>query len=156
MHLDDAVQQEVILGEKDPIDIARKIIDRNGTHWVGEELLALAEDLIAQMARSALGNARRSAEIALRPGDYVAENRMRIAKLWIPGYGYKVISECNAADLREKAAWYRKARIALAKREEWLLTTADLLDAEGVATIGQLQAQLPALPEEDQLVLTTT
>lgn len=154
MHLDDAVQQLVILGERDPITIARNIIERNGEEWISTELYSMAEDLIAQMARTRLGNARRSAEVALRPGDYVAESRMKIAKMWIPGFGYKRVSELTAADLRAKASWYGAARQAVYKREVWCLQTAGLLDREGVTTVGELTAPLPALPEDDDMGLT--
>lgn len=153
MHLDEAVQQLVILGEKDPLSIARKIIDRNGDEWVSEELLSIAEDIIAQIARSKLGNARRSAEIALHPGDYVAEGRMKIAKMWVPGFGYKRVSDLTASDLRAKASWYTSARRAVAKREIWCLQTAGLIEREGVTTLGELTAPLPALPEDDDGML---
>jgi len=156
MHLDDAIEQLVVLGERDPLDIARKIIDRNGEDWVSKELLSLAEDIIAIFARTKLGARRRSAEVALYPGDYVSEGRMKLAKFWVPGIGWKQVAELNADDLRAKAEWYANFRRAAARREIWCLRTADLLDEQGVTTIGQLEVDLPALPdiEEDVLALT--
>lgn len=152
MHLDDALEQLVIIGERDPIDIARKIIDRNGEDWVSRELLALAEDIIAQFARQKLGSVRRSAEIALHPGDYVSEGRMKEAKFWVPGSGWKQVADLTAEDLRTKATWYATFRRAAARREIWCLETADLIDAQGVVTVGQLEVPLPALPEDDEVL----
>lgn len=155
MHLDDAVEQQVILGERDPIDIARKIIDRNGEEWLVRELLARAEDIIAIYARQKLGSERRSAEIALHPGDYVAEARMKIAKFWVPGYGYKEFSEATVEDLRAKAEWYAKFREAAAKREVFCREVANQIEAEGVVTVGQLEGPLPALQEDSGVFALT-
>jgi hypothetical protein len=149
MHLDDAVEQLVVIGYRDPLDIARKIIDLHGEDWVNKELGALAEDIISDYARKKLGAYRRSAELALSPGDYVAENRMKIAKFWVPGYGYKQVAELTIEDLRAKAEWYGVFRRAAHRREIWCLQTAELLEAEGVVTVGQLQTPLPALVDED-------
>jgi hypothetical protein len=149
MHLDDAIEQLVILGYRDPLDIARKIIDLHGEDWVNKELGTLAEDIISNLARHKLGNIRRSAEVALSPGDYIAENRMKIAKFWVPGFGYKQVAELTAGDLRAKADWYSAFRRAAHRREIWCLETASLIEAEGVVTIGELQAPLPALVDDD-------
>lgn len=155
MHLDDAIEQMVVLGEKDPLDIARKIIDRNGEDWVSKELFELAEDIIAIYARMKLGSRRRSAEVALYPGDYVSEGRMKLAKFWVPGSGWKQVAELNEDDLRTKAEWYANFRRAAARRELWCIQTADLLVQEGVTTVGQLEVPLPILPEGDELLALT-
>ena len=149
MHLDDAIEQLVVLGERDPLDIARKIIDRNGEDWVSKELLDLAEDIIAIYARAKLGARRRSAEVALYPGDYVSEGRMKTAKFWVPGFGWKVFADATAEDLRLKSAWIANFRNALARRELWYLQVADLLEEQDVVTVGQLDVPLPALPDSD-------
>lgn len=149
MHLDDAIEQLVVIGYRDPLDIARKIIDLHGDDWVNKELGTLAEDIISGLARQKLGNIRRSAEVALSPGDYIAENRMKIAKFWVPGFGYKQVAELTAADLRAKADWYSVFRRAAHRREIWCLETASLIEAEGVTTIGELEAPLPALVDDD-------
>lgn len=154
MHLDDAIEQLVVLGERDPIDIARKIIDRNGEDWVGKELLDMAEDVIAIYARMKLGSRRRSAEVALYPGDYVSEGRMKLAKFWVPGSGWKQVGELNAQDLLAKADWYANFRRAAARREIWCRKTAELLDEQGVTTISQLEVPLPALPDADEELLS--
>jgi len=149
MHLDDAIEQLVVIGYRDPLDIARKIIDLHGEEWVNKELEGLAEDIISNLARQKLGNIRRSAEIALSPGDYVAEGRMKVAKFWVPGYGYKQVAELTAEDLVAKADWYAVFRRAAHRREIWCRETAALIRAEGVVTVGQLEAPLPALVDDD-------
>jgi len=60
--LEDAIAQQINLGIKDPLEIARNIEKLYGTAWMGEQLVAYAEDLVAGMARMRLGATRRSAE----------------------------------------------------------------------------------------------
>lgn len=148
MNLDEAINQLVELGEKDPLDIARKIEKRYGTEWVQEELSAHAETLIAQMARQRLGALRRSAEIALRPGDTIAQGDMKIAKAWVPNVGWKVAADLTSDDLLVKAAWYERLAGASLRRAEWCREVAGMILTEGVPKLGRLKAPLPPLPDQ--------
>lgn len=149
--LEREIEQLVNLGEKDPLDIARKIIERHEPGWVGAELLSRAEDIIAEFARRQLGSVRRSAELMLRPGDLISEGAMRLAKIWVPGEGWKVAAELTSSDLRKRAEWYQKFANAALKRRNWCLEVAELMEIEGAATLGALRASLPALPDDDVL-----
>ena len=151
--LEEVIEQMVNLGEKDPLTIAKKVFERFDKLWVGAELLMLAEDLIADMARRQLGAVRRSAELAIHPGDEIADNNMRLAKMWIPGEGYKVVAEVTASDLHKKSNWYRNFAAGALKRAVWCEQVIDLLKNEQVEMIGQLKKGLPMLPEEDELPL---
>lgn len=149
--LEREIEQMVNLGERDPLDIARKIIDRHEPGWVGAELLARAEDIIAEFARRQLGSVRRSAELMLRPGDEFAEGAMRLAKIWVPGSGWKVAADLTSADLRARADWYQKFANAALRRRNWCLEVAALMEIEGAETLGKLKAPLPALSEGEVL-----
>lgn len=153
MHLENAVEQLVILGERDPLTIARKIIERYGEDWTREELWMMAEEILAQIARNRLGSVRRTAEFNLQPGDYVSQDRMRLSKMWIPEHGYKVASDCTSLDLRARADFYRNAILSMTRREQWCREVADMIDAEGVTTLGQLKAELPPLPDEEDIII---
>jgi len=151
VNLHEAITSLVNTGESDPLTIAKKIAKRNDKHWLSTELLALAEDLIAEMARQELGRVRRSREVALRPGDQLASAEMKIAKSWVPGFGYKPVGELTEADLVAKATWYERAASALSIRALWCREVVSLMQSEGVAKLGALKAALPVLPDAEEL-----
>lgn len=150
--LETAIEQLVNLGEKDPLDIARKLIERNGETWARLEVAARAEDFITDLARRKLGSVRRSAEIALRPGDEISQGNMRIAKAWIPGEGWKVAADLTASDCIKKANFYGVLSYAARRRESWYREVASLMESEGAETLGKLKADLPALPDGEDLL----
>lgn len=152
MSLEEAIQQLVNLGESDPWEIAKKIEKRNGREWVKEALSEHAEDLIADMARRQLGAIRRRAEVALRPGDTLAEAEFKIAKTWVPGTGWKAAGDLTSFDLLAKATWYESAAQAAAVRSAWCREVARLMEMEGAEKLSQLKAELPALPDADSVL----
>lgn len=152
MTLDEAVSQMVNLGHKDPLEIARKILEKNDKQWIATELTALAEDVIAGMARHVLGSQRRGSEIALRTGDSgVSASDLKLRSYWVPEVGYKRAADLTSADLRLRAGWYDKLMTAAARRAEWCRTVAEMMDDEGAATMGKLKKDLPALPADEDL-----
>lgn len=153
MTLEEAIQQQVNLGLKDPLTIARKVIERSDKHWLASELSSLAEEIIAERARQRLGAFRRSAEVALRIGDHSTRADMRLAKFWVPGEGWKKAADATAEDLRKRAAFYEKFASAAMRRSSWCREVAALMDAEGAPTLAKLKAELPALPEEDVVAI---
>jgi hypothetical protein len=151
MTLHEAIAQLIELGEGDPLTIARKIEKNHDKHWLSAELLALAEDLMAEMARQELGRVRRSREVALRPGDMVSSAEMKLAKVWVPGFGYKPAAEVTPADAAAKVRWYQAASTALMRRAVWWADVLGMMKAEGAGTLGKLKAALPPLPDGDDL-----
>lgn len=147
MTLDEAVAQLVNVGEKDPIVIARKIAKKYDSKWLGTELLALSEDLISEMARRKLNSVRRSAELSLRAGDSRANSDLMTVKAWIPGEGWKRASDLTSEDCRKRASFYDLLSSAAVRRATWFREVANLMDIEGVETLGQLEHELPVLPE---------
>lgn len=146
MTLDEAIAQLIELGEKDPLEIARKLETRHGHEWMVEQLGALSEQLVAQIARQRLGSIRRSAEVALRPGDELSQGEMKIAKVWVPEHGWKVAADLTADDLLLKAAWYERLAGAAATRAAWCREVADMIVVDGVSKLGRLKRPLPPLP----------
>ena len=149
MNLEQAIQQMIELGEKDPLEIARKIEKRYGAEWLASELSAHAEQLVAQIARQRLGAIRRSAEVALRPGDDMSQQDMKIAKVWVPDQGWKVAAELTADDLLLKAAWYERLAGAAMTRASWCREVAEMIVGDGVTKLGRLKRPLPPLPTGD-------
>lgn len=146
MNLDEAIAQLIELGEKDPLEIARKIETRHGTEWLTLELAAHSEQLVAGIARQRLGSIRRSAEVALRPGDEISQGDMKIAKVWVPNHGWKVAADLTADDLDLKASWYDRLSSAATIRAEWCRNVATMIRDEGVPKLGRLKQPLPTLP----------
>ncbi len=151
MNLDEAVGNLVELGELDPLVIARKVEQRNGREWLGEELLARAEQIVAEIARQQLGAFRRSAEVALRPGDEMSQAEMKIAKVWVPEEGWKVAANLTVEDLIAKAVWYERLMSAAGMRAQWLREVAGMMVEDGVKKLGGLKRPLPPLAGIDEL-----
>lgn len=149
MTLEEAIRQLVSLGERDPLEIARKLERQHGAEWLREQASLFAEELVTTFARAMLGTNRRSAEIALRPGGTVETAEMKVAKLWIPGEGWKQFGECTAADLLARERLYSTIESAARRRRLWLEQIRLLMEAEGAATVGDLRSEFPPLPSDD-------
>jgi len=150
MTLDEAIQQAVNLGEKDPLTIARKILAAHDNNWVATELVSLGEDILAERARKALGSVRRSAELVVRPGNMRGQTDLMLASFWVPGVGYKVAGDLTSSDFRARAQFYDVVERAAVRRAVWCREVADLMDAEKAKTLRKLKAELPALPEAEE------
>lgn len=151
MTLEEAIAQAVNLGEKDPLEIARKIIAKNGPDWLAAELGALAEDIIAERARHALGNVRRGAEIALRPGDHRSQQEVKVSSFWVPGVGWKKGGDVTPDDLRVRAAFYERLSFAAVRRAAWCRDVAELMEAQGAKRLRDFKGELPQLPEDENV-----
>ncbi len=151
MNLDEAIGNLIELGEMDPLVIARKIEERHGAEWLHDELAACAEQLVAGIARQRLGSVRRSAEVALRPGDEMSQAEMKIAKVWVPEEGWKVAANLTIEDLIAKAIWYERLMSAAGIRAQWLREVAQMMIEDGAKKLGALKRPLPPLPGIDEL-----
>ena len=145
--LEEAIQQLINLGEKDPIVIARKIEERHEADWLRDELYALRQDVISELARNRLNGLRRSAMSALRKGKQPTE--LMLLGEWIPnhkgGGGWKKLGEWTIADLRSRENYYRKMSETATKLADWCSECVDLMEAEQVKTLGKVKADLPSL-----------
>lgn len=153
LSLEDAIAQQITLGMKDPLEIARKVADLYGEGWMGEQLRAYSEDLVAGMARQRLGSIRRSAEIALRPGGNEATGaELKLSSFWVPnahGGEWKRAFDVTVDDLEARARLYDRLASGSLRRSQWLREIADLMRAEGAKTFGRLKAAVPPLPDDD-------
>lgn len=147
MTLEAGIAQLIELGEKDPLLIARKLEQQQGHEWITEQLSAYAEQLVAELARQRLGSLRRSAQIALRPGDVKAQGELKIRSFWVPNFGWKVAADLTSSDLIARAEWNEKFAAAVMRQSTWLREVAGLMVAEGVKTLGRLKAALPPLED---------
>lgn len=147
MTLEAAIGQLIDLGEKDPLLIARKIEQQQGREWLAGQLAAYAEQLVAEIARQRLGALRRSAQVALRPGDSVAQGELRIRSFWIPGEGWKRAADVTPDDLFARADWNERFAGAVLAQARWCRDVGQLLLDAGAATLGKFRGELPALPD---------
>lgn len=151
MSLEEEIQRLITLGEKDPLDAARKLIEANGPEWVNEQLAAYQEDVIAEMFRRRLGAIRRGAELVLHPGDQHSQGELKLASAWVPGVGWKRAADLTAEDLRARAHFYDVIAHASQRRSAWCREVASMMDEDNVRTLGKLRRPLPALPDDDDL-----
>lgn len=149
--LDKAIDRLIRLGEKEPLLIAKKLEKQYGPEWLAQQLFLYAEEFISDLARRRLNSIRRSAEIALRPGDIQASAELKLAKTWVPKVGWKVAATLTVSDLRAKAEWYRNFARSAQRRSAWCDEVADDMEAEGVVTLGELRKALPPLPDVREL-----
>ncbi len=153
--LEAAVRQLIELGFKDPLEIARRLERSHDPEWLAAQLVMLSEDLIAEIARKQLGQRRRGYELALRPGQPLAEANMRLTGFWIPAEdgtpAWKAAGEVTPEDLDRRAAWYESFAIGVLRRAQWCRQVAALMRAEGAPVLAELRAELPPLPEPEPL-----
>lgn len=145
MNLEEAIAQLIELGEKDPLEIARKLSRQQGDVWLGEQLVAYAESLVAEIARQRLGSMRRSAQVALRPGDTIDSSELKLRSFWVPEIGYKRANDLTPDDLLARAAWNETLALAIWGQARWCRDVAALMVSEGAKVLGRLKAPLPAL-----------
>lgn len=153
MTLHERIQQLVNLGYEDPLKIAQTILSQDDERWVGAQLLSLSEDLLADLARSEIGRVRRSKIIAIRPGVPMTSAEAKTAVTWIPGVGFMKVARVTREQAAKTAEAYRKAGVALFRRSAWWSEVLGMMKGEGVETVGKLKAELPPLPDEDDLAL---
>lgn len=160
LHLDDAIAQLITLGEKDPMQIARKLKHRYGAEWVAAELAARDEELLADLARHRLGEARRATQLATvaRSERFTtaarqtrAQGELMLQSIWIPvtsrGGGWKALGDVTAADLRELAIFHARLSAAADRTSHWCSQCARLIEREQVRTLREVKAPLPTLDE---------
>jgi hypothetical protein len=153
MNLEEAISQMIELGEKNPLKGAQRLEKEQGHEWIVQQLDSYAEDLIAELFRQRLGSRRRSAEIAIRPGDPMTSAIMKTQNFWVPGYGYKTAKDVTIEDLELRVQMYWRYIAGMKARADWCLEVVVLMKAEGAETLGKLKADLPVLPtREDDAV----
>lgn len=152
--LETAIEQLVKLGEKDPLSIARKLIAQNGETWARLEVAARAEEFITDLARKKVRSVKPSTAVVPKfmPGREITASQLRIMRVWLPGFGYKIAAELTASDLRKRADFYGVIVNTAHQRESWYREAASLMEAEGAQFLGELKAELPVLPDSEELL----
>jgi len=146
MNLEEAILQLIELGEKDPLVIARKIVERNDADWLAEQMLPYCEQFLSELSRQRLGSQRRSSQLALRPGDDLADAELKLRSVWVPEQGWKRAADMTADDLDVRAAYLERLAGSIAIQASWFREVSGLMRAEGAKTLGRLKAALPPLP----------
>lgn len=154
--LEEAIQQLINLGANDPLEIARQIEQRYEEEWLRDELYALRQDVISDIARQRINGMRRSAMSALRKGKQPPRELMLLGE-WIPnhkgGGGWKKLGEWTSADLRSRENYYRKMSGTASRLADWCHTCAELMETEKVRTLGKVKASLPTLNGAEHNIL---
>jgi hypothetical protein len=154
-----AIAQEINLGRKDPREIAERIMAQHDAQWLQSEMLALAADVIEDLARNQLGAERRQSIKALRSRDLKGKNiaveEVMLRSVWIPTEDlsyplYKRLADCTAAELRSRADYLDRLAVGVLKQAMWAREVAQRIEDAGVERAGQLSS-LPELPENEDL-----
>ena len=147
MTLEEAIQQQLTLGKNDPLEIARAITKQQEPEWIAAELLALSEELIAEIARHRLGSVRRSSLATIVRGP---KREARLAPVWIPNAGWKRLADLTVDDLRALEKFYARLRDAAAVRVTWCSECIALMLGQEVAKLGQIKGAIPSVPEIEE------
>jgi hypothetical protein len=157
--LDEAIEQAITLGQKDPIEIVKRLRESFGDEWFAEQVSGYADDFVAEMCRQRL-NAQRRGAIAVLSSRAIrdkASSEVMIQSVWIPsqdGYPlYKRVADVTAAEWRSRADYLDRLAIGVLKQSRWARDVADLIDGEGVTTTGDLRVALPQLPANEDIDL---
>lgn len=154
MTLDEAIDQVINTGIKDPVKIAEAVEKRNDSKWLQAELAKLAGDIIAERARQRVRAISRSLERVLVPGDPKIQAEIKIAMLAVPGDGgvwsYIRYADATADDLRRRATWDRGIAGSLIAHADWCEEVAARMEKAKVQSLGELSGDLPALPDRER------
>lgn len=150
--LEEAISRGINLGHSDPLEIARGVISKHGEEWLAAELKAHSEEIVSEIARQWLGRQRRSAtlpSVLQKSTDLKVKGEVMLAKIFIPGEGWKSLGECTAADLSAREKFYLRAASSMVRWASWCRDCIDAMQAQGVDQLGKLSGQLPELPEAE-------
>jgi hypothetical protein len=161
----DAVEQQLALGVKDPIEVAERIRRLYDDTWLAGQLMAYADDLIADIARHRMGHYRAAAEREreLLLLEDVGEGRrepprgrrrqrkadLMLASKWVPdehGGGWKRIGDLTVEDCRAIASHYRMLAQANERKAGLYEDYARQMEKEGAAKLSELTV-VPRLAE---------
>ncbi len=149
MTLEEAIVQLIELGEKDPLDIARKLEHRHGLEWLSEELVSHREEIAAEFARQVLGRRRRASALPAVIEGTTTKREVMLASIFIPGEGWKALGDCTAEDLAAREQFYLKAAGSMVRWASWCRDCIEQMRDQGVEKLGRLKGPLPQLPEAE-------
>lgn len=149
MSLEEAIAQQITLGVKDPLEIARNLEALYGAEWVAEELASHREEILAEIARQALGRERRAAILPAVVRERKTKRQTMLAPIFIPGVGWKSLGDCTADDLAAREQFYLRAAGAMVRMASWCRDCIEAMRAQGVEKLGKLRGPLPELPEAE-------
>lgn len=150
MTLEEAIAQQITLGRKDPLEIARKVIAQYDKVWLQAELVAHGEEILAEIARQTLGRDRRAATLpAVLAGERKPKRETMLAPIFIPGVGWKSLGDCTADDLAAREQFYLRAAGSMVRWASWCRDCIEQMRDQNVAVLGKLKGPLPELPEAD-------
>lgn len=148
--LADAIEQQINLGLKDPIEIAEAVERLHGEEWVRARVADMAMDVLAQLARGRLGSRRRAREpvsAAAANGSSPAARDFLLESKFVPDVGWKRIADLTAHDCRAVAEHHRMLVNVNGHKARLYLDFADAIDSAGVETLGQVRGKKRLLRE---------
>lgn len=150
--LERLVDQQIILGLKNPHDFFTVIATAIGDEQIAALARPYLADFVAEMARQKL-NAARRASVARITTDALADPEVKLRSLWVPsaqggGITYKRIADMSADDFDARAAYLERMMFGIARHAAWCRAVAEELRRHNCATANEL-AVLPPLPEID-------
>ncbi len=147
LNLEEAIQQQIELGRKDPHEFYDALSDQ-----LGAELESIVKpyiaDFVSEMARQRLNQARRSA-VAKISDKTISDGEVMLKSLWVPAKGeiiYKRIADMTANDFDARADYLERMVSGIQRHADWCRTCAFQIRDAKVKTAGKLKA-LPPLPE---------
>ncbi len=148
--LEEAIQQQIGLGYRDPLEIADKCADLYGGDWVGEQLAANWRDIFAEIARQKIGNERRAAVVSI--SNIARENRkpskreLMLTTLFVPKVGYVAFGDATAEDFAAASQYRRRLADGLLRWADYFDEWRALLATQNVKRAKDARGPLPELP----------
>lgn len=146
--LEDFIERELNLGQKDPHVIYDKLKKQLGAERLATLALPYVPDLIAEMARQKLNQQRRMA-IARINERTLEQDEVQLKSLWVPsdeGIVYKRIADMTAEDFTDRADYLDRMVVGIRRHSQWCREVATAIKRNKVSTAGELK-RLPGLAE---------
>lgn len=153
MDLDEAISQQVELGEKDALAVAEKILSLYGKDWLANELLAHAEDIIVTRVHHLLDAQRRNAIVSIRSNRGLQKAELGLKTIYVPnllgnGVGArKPLNECTAEDFDAAAGYRESIARSVLNHAGWLREVSARMRSQGAGTFGEYTGEVPPFNE---------
>lgn len=138
-----------------PEEIRDNLAHWEGEEWLDAEILARRDDFVFTIARTRERTMSRAAERTLSVGDVRSESELLIRKLRFPNedgsWSSVRFSDATADQFRRRAHFDRMIAEGTLRSAIFHDSLADIIESQGVLTLGEVTGDLPALPSAEDV-----
>lgn len=132
------IEREVNLGQKDPSQIAQRILSEYGEAWVFDQIQGI--EIVRRRAAQYLNSQRRLHEEVrfVSTGSIVPSDKERLVSKWVEGKGWVREADLTVEDCLAIAAHYRRLEAENAAKADLWESRAALMREQGASCLGEL------------------